>query len=122
MDYRSRYRQLIQEALTDYHQATAATIPGVERQLILDTERDHYLLMTVGWQGQQRVDGCVLHLDLKDDQIWIQHDGTEGGIAHDLVARGIPAAAIVLGFQAPYKRPYTGFGVGTVTSVPETVR
>ena len=95
-----------------YYQETATTMAGVERQLVIDAERDHYLLMTVGWQGPQRVDGCVIHIDIKDGQVWIQHDGTERGMANDLVERGIPKTAIVLGFHAPYKRPYTGFGVG----------
>jgi hypothetical protein len=54
----------------------------------------------------------VLHIDIKDDQIWIQHDGTESGVANDLVAMGIPKEDIVLAFHAPYKHPYTGFGVG----------
>jgi hypothetical protein len=29
-----------------------------------------------------------------------------------LVALGVPKEDIVLAFHAPYKRPYTGFGVG----------
>lgn len=116
METLARYRQIVQEALAAYYQETARTAPGIERQLILDAERDHYLLMTVGWQQQQRVDGCVIHIDIKADQVWIQHDGTEHGIANDLVERGIPKDAIVLGFHAPYKRPYTGFGVGHDTS------
>ena len=112
MDTLTHYRQIVQETLTAYYQETVHAAPGVERQLVLDPERDHYLLMTVGWQQQQRVDGCVIHIDIKDGEIWVQHDGTEHGIANDLAERGIPKSDIVLGFHAPYKRPYTGFGVG----------
>lgn len=112
MDPLTRYRQVVQDVLAAYYQETAATITAVERQLVLDPTRDHYLLMTVGWEQNRRVDSCVIHIDIKDGQIWIQHDGTERGIANDLVDAGIPKADIVLAFHAPYKRPYTGFGIG----------
>lgn len=44
--------------------------------------------------------------------LWIQHDGTEIGIATQLLELGVPADDIVLGFQAPDIRPYTEFAVG----------
>lgn len=111
MDTRATYRRIVQDVLTAYHEETRHAVTGVERQLVLDTERDHYLLLTVGWDGYQRLDSIVIHMDIKDDQVWIQYDGTERGMANDLLACGIPKADIVLGFHAPYKRPHTGFGV-----------
>lgn len=42
-------------------------------------------------------------------QLWIQHDGTERGIAEDLVAAGVPKERIVLGFRPPQGRRYTDF-------------
>ena len=56
--------------------------------------------------------GCVLHLDIKNDKIWIQHDGTEVGIANKLVEMGVLKADIVLAFHEPFVRQFTGFGVG----------
>jgi XisI protein len=38
-------------------------------------------------------------------------DGTEEGIANELVELGIPKQAIVLGYHAPYDRQYTDFAV-----------
>ena len=111
MDPLKQYRQIVQEVLTAYYQVTLNIIPPIERQLVFDTERDHYLLMNVGWYQEQRMQGCVIHIDIKDGQIWIQHDGTERGMANELVERGVPPVDIVLGFHAPYIRPYTGFGV-----------
>jgi hypothetical protein len=105
------YRCYVQQVLEQYSQLKSAS-GNIERQLIFDPVRDHYQLTIVGWLQQQRVYSCLVHVDLKNDQIWIQHDGTEGGIANDLVALGVPKEDIVLAFHAPYKRPYTGFGVG----------
>jgi hypothetical protein len=65
----------------------------------------------VGWNKNQRIRGCVLQIDIKDNRIWIQHDGTETGVANELVEKGVPKQDIVLAFLAPYKRQYSDFGV-----------
>ena len=46
---------------------------------------DRYQVVHVGWSNKRRVYSCVLHLDIIDGKIWIQHDGTEGGIALELI-------------------------------------
>jgi hypothetical protein len=104
------YRGYIQQVLEKYGSYQPA-YGDVEVETIFDIERDHYQLVSVGWNGQQRVYGCVLHLDIKNGKIWVQHDGTEIGITNELVALGVPKEDIVLGFHAPYKRQYTGFAV-----------
>ena len=43
--------------------------------------------------GDRRVFSCLIHIDIKDDKIWIQHDGTEGCVANQLVELGVPAQA-----------------------------
>lgn len=111
MDKITSYRTYIQEILERY-----ARIPGepaeVESQTIFDTKRDHYQLVNVGWHHQNyRVYGSVVHIDIKDDKIWIQWDGTEEGIANELVEKGVPKEDIVLAFHAPNARQYTGFAV-----------
>ena len=81
-----------------------------EVQKIFDTEHDHYQLVHTGWHKSERLYGCILHLDIRDDQIWIQYDGTEIGVADELAALGVPKEDIVLAYHPPYKRQYTGFG------------
>ncbi|MCP4662360.1 MAG: XisI protein [bacterium] len=46
------------------------------------------------------------------EKVWIQYDGTDPGVARELVEAGIPREAIVLGFRPPHVRPHTGFAVG----------
>lgn len=53
----------------------------------------------------------IFCLSIKDGKFWIHWDGTEEGIATELVEMGVPKEDIVLAFHAPYKRPYTGFAV-----------
>ncbi|MBF0119942.1 MAG: XisI protein [Desulfobacterales bacterium] len=106
----NEYRDYIQNILNKYS-SYKSSYDDSEIQLIEDKERDHYQLVSVGWHGQQRIYGCILHIDLKGDKIWIQHDGTEIGIANELLSLGVPKKDIVLGFHAPYKRKYTEFAV-----------
>jgi hypothetical protein len=108
MDRLERYRNLVQDILREYG-SIKPSYGDMEFQTLFDHERDHYQLTTVGWDDYRRLHGCILHVDIKDGKIWIQHDGTEEGIASRLVSLGVPKEHIVLGFHAPYKRPYTGF-------------
>lgn len=107
MDSLSSYQETIKKLLENL----APPSDEIESQIITDTEHDHYQLTQVGWKNNRRVYGCVLHLDIKDQKIWIQHNGTELDIAQELVNRGIPKQQIVVGFQSPFKRQFTEFAV-----------
>jgi hypothetical protein len=77
---------------------------------VFDTERDHYLLMTVGWH-KRRVHGCLVHVDLINGKFWIQRDGTEYSIARELEDAGIPKDQIVLAFRTPEVRKLSDYAV-----------
>ncbi|MGB5687208.1 MAG: XisI protein [Candidatus Electrothrix sp.] len=111
MDKITAYRSYVQDVIQRLGQRIPAS-DSVETQYIFDKDHDHYQLFQVGWDRSEWVHGCILHLDIKQGKIWVQHNGTELGIAEDLLSLGVPADDIVLGFQAPYKRKYTGFGEG----------
>jgi hypothetical protein len=111
MDKLNQYRNFVQQLIEEY--ANYRPVHGdVEVETIFDTKRDHYQLIYVGWDDEQRIHGCSLHIDIKDGKIWIQHNGTESHPAQKLVALGVPKQDIVLGFQSPYKRPLTEFASG----------
>jgi len=104
------YRNIIQSLLTAY-----AAIPiangTIDCYTVFDIKEDHYQVMNVGWDGHRRVYGCVLHLDIKEGKIWIEQNMTEMRVAQELVERGVRKENIVLGFQAPEMREYTGYAV-----------
>lgn len=104
------YRQHIQNLLSNH--ASLVWDKRIQAQTIFDTERDHYQLIYVGWRDQQRVYGPVLHLDIVDNKIWIQQDGTEVGIDNELVELGVPKQDIILGFDPPNLRHLTEFAIG----------
>jgi XisI protein len=111
MDKARRHREVIEELLREYS-THKPSYGEVEVETIIDSVQGHYQLMNVGWHGQRRVHGCVMHIDVIDGKIWIQHDGTEDGVANRLVAAGVPKNEIVLGFQSPFQRRHTEFSVG----------
>jgi hypothetical protein len=110
MDKAASYGKLIEEILREYGGYKTA-YGEVESELIFDPAQGHYHFMRVGWDGQHRIHGLVLHVDVKNGKIWIQYDGTEEGIANRLVAGGVPKEDIVLAFHSPFMRRYTEFAV-----------
>ena len=112
MDKLDLYRQLIQQSLEQRAKLRAKNDP-VESQTIFDPQSDRYLLINVGWKNSNtRIYGCVLHVDIRDGKIWVQHDGTEDAIADQLVTLGVPKQDIVLAYHAPYVRQYTEYAIG----------
>jgi hypothetical protein len=112
MDKVSLYRQHITELLTERANLRSSNDP-IASEVIFDTTNDRYQLVNVGWKNNNtRIYGCVLHVDIKDGKIWVQHDGTENAIADSLVARGVPKQDIVLAYHAPHVRQYTEFAIG----------
>lgn len=110
MDTLKEYRRIIRELLEKY--ATYKPARGdVQIEVVLDQDNDHYELMYAGWNGKYRIHGSVLHIDIRNEKVWIQQDGTEEGIAEELVKAGIPRERIVLGFKPPEIRPHTDFAV-----------
>jgi XisI protein len=107
----TEYQTKIQNLLTELA-AYGSSDLEVESQLVFDVERNHYQLMHVGWRNKHRIYGCVVHLDIKDGKIWIQHNGTEFDIAVKLAEMGIDKQDIVNGFHSSYMRQFTEFAVG----------
>lgn len=113
MDKLNHYRQVVQQLLLKY----AAYKPAhgeIEVETIFDNVHDYYQLVNVGWDHETRIHGCSIHIDIKNNQVWIQHNGTEIDIGEELVDLGIARSDIVLGFQPPSLRQFTRFAEGTV--------
>jgi hypothetical protein len=110
MDTAKPDRQLIETILVDYAKVPYAH-GDFQLQTIFDRERDHYLLMFVGWEGIRRVHGCLVHVDILDGKFWIQRDGTEHGIARDLMEAGVRKDRIVLAFRSPGMRKMMDFAI-----------
>jgi len=115
MDKLEKYRQIIQEVLTEYASRKLLNEEKADefvRQTVFDTKNDHFQVMNVGWEEFDRTFSIPIHIDIKNGQVWVQQNMTDYDFIEDLLEKGIPKEDIILAFHPPYKRPYTGFGVG----------
>jgi len=106
-----RLATAVKQVLKDFADYLDPKEVGIRQELIFDDINGHYLLKRVGWLGKEFVHQCVFHLDIIDDKIWIQYNGTDLLIAEELNRQGIPNSEIVLGLKHPSVRPYTDFAV-----------
>lgn len=110
MDKIEEYREIVKKIIYDYAQYKPSH-GQIETEVIIDTQNGHYELMHIGWDGTRRVHGSVIHIDIIDDKVWIQYDGTSRPVADELVTAGIPKESIVLGFFPADERIYTEYAV-----------
>lgn len=105
------YQQVVQQLLMGYAESKPA-YGEIEVETIFDTQRDRYQIVHLGWQHQRWVHNCVIHLDIRQDKVWIFYNSTEHDIAADLVNLGVPKHDIVLGFHPPFMREMSDYAVG----------
>ena len=103
-------KQAIITVLQDYLEFLGDD-PESEIQLVIDEAQDHYLFIEIGWHQNRRIYGTLIHIDIINEKIWIQQDGTEEGIANELVNLGISPQQIVLAYKTPERRKITDFAV-----------
>lgn len=111
MEKIAEYRRIIRQVLTEYAAPPSADPEAPQEQLLFDAERDHYQILAVGWEGEQRVYFTILHLDIVNGKIRVQENNTDLDIASKLEEQGVPKSDIVLAFQAPSIRSYSGYAV-----------
>ncbi|MEH2141261.1 XisI protein [Nostoc sp.] len=110
MDKLTRYREIIRQLIFDYASHKPAN-GQIETEAVIDSERNHYEVLHVGWDGVRRVHSSVVHIDIISDKVWIQYDGTSVPVAEALLEAGILREDIVLGFHPAELRQYTDFAV-----------
>ncbi len=105
------YQEKIKSVLRAYIQDVQASKLDDEAYLVADDVSKHYLLYHNTWRNSSRIYGCILHIRIKNDKIYVEYDGTDIGFADVFVEEGVPKQDIVLAFHAPAKRPYTGYAI-----------
>ncbi|QIP14353.1 XisI protein [Spirosoma aureum] len=104
MDRLKKHKAIVRQIIEEIGRMTPSDEQS-ETQVIMDEERGHYLLFSIGWGHNRREYVPFVHLDVKPDaKVYIQHDGTDLKIANRLVEEGIEKQYIVLAFQSPNRR------------------
>jgi hypothetical protein len=107
MEKIKQYQQIIASTLKEY---ATSNVPGMEDEVLLDFENNHFQLVTVGWNEGKYLFLPLFHLDIKPDgKIWLMVNNTDVRIAEVLVTKGVPRMDIVLGFQPQAIREYSDY-------------
>ena len=108
MDKLDTYRRIAQQVVAR-HAKLKPSEGQIEATPICDSGHDNYLLLDIGWDRTGRVHEVIFHLRIHEDKFWIERDGTETGVAQDLLEAGVPKEDIVLAFHRPERRALTDF-------------
>ncbi len=110
MDKLSRYREIVAKLVREYA-ANKPTHGEIESYPVIDPIGDHYLAVQAGWDRRRRIQGAFLHIDIINEKIWIQFNGTDQRIASELVVAGVAKEDIVLAEKPIDVRPHTGYAI-----------
>lgn len=111
MDKLNNYRQLLQKILREYAEISNSPNDTTQTVTVFDETSDRYLLLTYGRENKKRVHSCWAHIEIKEGKFYIHFDGTEEGIAAELLKNDVPKKDIVLAFKSPELRKYTEFAL-----------
>lgn len=104
MEKINEYKKIVRDLCSEIA-AMSPSDEQVETQLVMDDERGHFLLFSVGWEQDYREYTPFVHIDVKPNgKVLIQHDGTDLKIALLLAEKGIPKSDIVLAFHPQHQR------------------
>jgi hypothetical protein len=113
MDKTTKYQQIICDILQEYASIRKSLTPDVHSQMLIDTVRNHYQLLSIGWHNNRYVYTVAFHFDIINDKIWIQQNNTDVLIADELIDKGVSRSDIVLGFVPEKARSLEGFAVAS---------
>lgn len=114
MDTRSaldQHHQILDQILQNYCEVLNRAKDGTISKVIVSEDHTRYLIITEGWSGKKRVHALIFDAEIRNDKIWLHHDGLDHGITPELVAAGVSKDHIVLAFHPPHVREHTGYAI-----------
>jgi hypothetical protein len=107
------YQKIVMAIIEEYASYKPANVQEVDNQILADYYRNHFQLVRLGWNEEEDfIYHLIFHFDIKPDgKVWIQANWTDVDIAAELIQQGVDRNDIVIGFQPPSYRQYTGYAV-----------
>ena len=106
--FQKKILQVIEEYLSELRQPSNEDIDFVA---IDDTNKNHFQIIAMGWDGHKRIFNLLFHLDIIGEKIWIQEDKMEYSIAERLIEKDISKKEIVLAYFPEHHRVHTEYAV-----------
>ncbi len=84
---------------------------NIDMETIFDDQQLRYQLLAIGWQGKRRIHSSVIHIDIINNKLWLQHNSTDIDIPTILLENGVAQDHIVLGFQPEHIRKHSNYAI-----------
>lgn len=111
MDKITQYQQILSDLLAEFASYKKTLTPGIQSYALVDKDKQHYQLLSIGWHNDQYVYTVAFHFAIIGKKIWIQQNNTDIMIAQELMEHGVPKSDIVLGFVPEKARSFSGYAV-----------
>jgi mRNA-degrading endonuclease HigB of HigAB toxin-antitoxin module len=108
MEIIAKYRTAIQSLLAEVEKGSYV-IPEIKSILLKD--KDHYLIIRMGWSNDQNLYSIIAHIAIFDEKIWIYRNNTEYDFEEELTQQGVSKEDIVFGEISPSQRQELGYSV-----------
>jgi hypothetical protein len=89
--------QILSEVIREWGE-TGSSFDPIDMEVIADEQSGNFLLVGVGWRGDERIHHMYFHARVREGKIWIEWDGIDPSILDELLQRGIPRHQMVFGF------------------------
>ena len=109
MDNNTVYDSIIRNLFAQLAELYDDPDSTIETELSLDSVYGNYLLLEIGWDGNNRIRRTIAYVRLRQGKVSVEIDWTEHGIAPSLIEMGIPNSVIALGFNPPHLQPMREF-------------
>jgi hypothetical protein len=104
MDKITKYSSILEKFIRYRASQNLANSPGAKSHLVIDRERNEFLLLWVGWTGNTYKHGLMFHFQILDGKIWIHENRTDIDLSEVLSGLGVSKNDIIAGNVAPYQR------------------
>ena len=108
MEIIAKYRTAVENVLA-YLEKVSYAIPGITRVLVKD--KDHYLIIRMGWSNDQNLYSIIVHITIVDEKIWIYTNNTEHNFEEELIKQGVSKEDIIFAEISPTQRQALGYQV-----------
>ncbi len=108
MEIIAKYRTAIESLLTDIEKGSYV-IPEIKSTLVKD--KDHYLIIRMGWSNDQNLYSIIAHIAIVDQKIWIYMNNTEFNFEEELTEQGVSKEDIIFAEISPSQRQALGYSV-----------
>ena len=111
MDKIKKYRKALKDILVRHSKIKFENMPLVKSEVIIDTNKRHFVLMDMGWSNLGFIHKWVFHLEIKEDKVYLHKNMTDFDIVEALIENGIKKTDIVISIlEEPTNLSDTLFG------------